>query len=187
MKLIPLRSNLRDVWFDWSHEHGLAVASVLTALAPEYGVGLVASTAPYHSSALRWGSNPITDPLMSSGMMDIRYDRADASRVEKVKHLLNDPLAVSQLRFCWETEPHNENCGVCSKCTYTACAFMANGIRVAECFTRWPDIDEIRSVRIATPVVAEGLSWVVEFATEDGRADEDWGVTLSEAIAGWSG
>lgn len=182
--LIPMRTNLRALGYDWEDEHGLAVAAVLTALAPDYGVGLIASTYPYLTSVVRWGSNPITDPLMSSGMMDIRYDGADATRAEKVKALLANSAAIAQLRFCWESEIHDVNCGVCSKCIHTACAFMASGVTNAACFTRWPTVDEIRSVRFSTPGIRESLGWVLEVAAEEGRAEEAWFTALSEALAG---
>ncbi len=182
VRSITMRTNLRSVLYDWRFEHGAAVAAMLTALAPEYGIGLIASTAPYHSSATRWGSNPITDPLLSSGLIDIRYDGAEATRVDKVGALLTTPGAVSQLRFCWESEPHDVNCGVCSKCVHTACAFLAHGVSDATCFTRWPTIDEIRSIPIATAGVLEGLSWVLDVASEQGRADETWYSALREAV-----
>ncbi|WP_375515647.1 hypothetical protein [uncultured Nostoc sp.] len=76
LELIPMATNFRDFKQNWEDTHGIAVASCLMLLQGGYSIGLIPSSDPYHAVDLSWGwgSNPLTDPLLSSSTFPIIHD-----------------------------------------------------------------------------------------------------------------
>lgn len=133
LDLVVLATNLRDLGLEWEHSFGTAVAAALTLLAPRHGIGLIGSGSPYDRLQLPWGSSPMTDQLLSSGLMDIRHDGAGASRTDKIRLLAGWPAATEDLRVCWEAEELGGNCGRCEKCQRTRVSFRLAAIENPRC------------------------------------------------------
>lgn len=133
VSLLTISTNLRELGLIWEDAFATAVVGSLTLLAPQYGIGLIGSSEPYDRLVLPWGSNPVTDPLLSSGLMEIRHDGAAAGRTEKVRLLAEWPGA-DYLRVCWQGEELDRNCGRCEKCLRTRLNFALAGVRRPGCF-----------------------------------------------------
>lgn len=134
LELRTVSTNLRDLGQDWEMVHGLAVAAALQLFAPEFGVGLIGSSAPYFRLVVPWGSNPVTDHFLSSGTMRISHDGAALSRTAKAKVVATEPGVLALLRVCWQGERLSRNCGRCEKCVRTYWALHIAGVRRPACF-----------------------------------------------------
>ena len=135
LRLIPVKTNMRDLWeINWEHYCAAAISSVLTGLKNYAGTGLIGSGEPYDSLVTPWGSNPITDPLLSSGEFRIHHDGAGFSRSEKIKMLAKWPTGTQHLRVCWAGELNDRNCGCCEKCVRTRLNFLLAGVQNPDCF-----------------------------------------------------
>lgn len=132
--LVTLRTNFRELRQPWEDAHAAGIAAALMVLGPEFGLGLVASGEPYDRLALPWGSNPVTDHLLSSDHLEIRHDGAGASRSDKVRFLATVPEVVPHLRVCWQADAGGGNCGVCEKCRRTRLSFSLAGVDRKTCF-----------------------------------------------------
>ena len=53
----------------------------------EFSHALVGSSEPYDALVLPWGSNPVTDRLLSGGRLAIVHDGAGFSRTDKISFL----------------------------------------------------------------------------------------------------
>jgi len=134
MTLIPVTTNFREIENAWRDVHGAAIASCLMLLQGGYGAGLIASTEPYNSLVLPYGSNPVTDRFMSSDAFEIVHDGAAFTRSDKIRELANWPEALRYLQVCWEGGQKDRNCGRCEKCIRTILNFRAVGLGLPECF-----------------------------------------------------
>jgi len=114
--LILVRSNLRGFGL-WDDIHGLAVGACLTLFSKVYNVGFIASSHPSLYPRYPWGSNSITDPLMSSKAFLVRNYGAHLTRTQKMIFLKEHPLFFKHLVVC--TRDFLQNCGKCEKCIRT--------------------------------------------------------------------
>jgi hypothetical protein len=168
-ELRSVSTNVQELGQDWELAHGLAIAAALQLHSPEFGVGLIASSAPYFRIHLPWGSNPVTDPLLSSGTMRIFHDGAALTRIAKVRVVAREPELLAQLRVCWQGERLSGNCGRCEKCARTYWALHIAGVRQPACF------DEPFSVppsRVRMPAVAM-VRWQEMLRLADAEGDEE--------------
>ncbi len=147
IKLITMATNFRDLGDDWEDAHGAAIASCLMLLEDYYETGFVASTEPYSNLVLPWGSNPVTDGLMSSDVFQIVHDGAAFTRNDKVREILNWPEALKYLRVCWQGERRDRNCGCCEKCIRTILNFRVVGASLPECFEQDVSDSQILGLR----------------------------------------
>jgi hypothetical protein len=121
-EFLEVGTNLQQTkWFtkaDWGRvAHGSVLASIGHALSGRYSRLLIPSTHRY-DDPVRWGSHPVTDPLLSSSSTRIIHDGGGFSRVEKTEALLKSEAALNSLQVCWETHAYR-NCEACSKCYRT--------------------------------------------------------------------
>ncbi|HPK07384.1 MAG TPA: hypothetical protein PK773_06230, partial [Aminivibrio sp.] len=67
MTLIPLATNFRDLPVSWADSHAAALVSSLTLFGKRFSRIVVASSEPYVSfvTGKIWGSNPLTDRMLS--------------------------------------------------------------------------------------------------------------------------
>ncbi len=114
--LISIQSNLRE-FGDWNDTHAAAIIACLTLFNSSYQIGLLGSSHPYDYLRLPWGSNPITDPLLSSENFRVYNYGGGYSRIEKLKRIADWPACNEYLRVC--TKLYFNNCGVCEKCLRT--------------------------------------------------------------------
>ena len=124
LDLIPMACNIRELGEDdWEQTHGAALACCQHLLRKHFSTGLIASSHVYSALRFPWGSNPLTDPLLSSANFTILYDGGEFSRREKARAIAGWAEAMGHLRVCWEGKSKDRNCGVCVRCVGTAICF----------------------------------------------------------------
>jgi hypothetical protein len=182
MELIPMATNYRDFGDDWLDSHGIATTSCLMLLQGGFTTGLIASTEPYNSLVLPWGSNPLTDRLLSSRSFTSIHDGASFTRSTKVKGITDWPEALANLRVCWQGDLKDRNCGVCEKCIRTILNFRAVGAELPACFEQDVSDRQIAGLRNLNPVQVAYLEEILNTAGERGM-QESWVTALKACIA----
>jgi hypothetical protein len=138
MALVPIGTNLRQVsdQDNWWDAHVAVAASCLMVLAGGYSAGMISSSYPYQALKLPWGSNPITDNLLSSDTFPIILDGPGFTRPQKVRELANWKEGLQYLHVCDKSEHRvrERNCGQCSKCKRTILDFRSVGLDLPQCF-----------------------------------------------------
>src|SRR5690606_5107020 len=122
IRYLPVESNMGKVLQDFGnwpqHTHGLALIAVARMMAGHVdevripGSFSIAEQKP-------WGSWLETDHLFSDERVRIVHDACEARRMDKVRRLANEPLALKYLRVCWERVDGMYNCCRCEKCMRT--------------------------------------------------------------------
>ena len=135
LDLITVATNFRQLGDDWEEAHGAGLASCLMLFQKRYATGLIPSTEPY-PALIPWGSNPVTDHLLSSDGFEIVHDGAAFTRIEKVRRISEWPEALQRLRVCWEGAQKDRNCGKCEKCIRTILDFRVLGLGLPGCFAQ---------------------------------------------------
>jgi len=134
MDLIPVATNFRAMGGTWEDSFASGVASSLMLLQGRYNTGLIAAgNNRYSARALPWGSNPITDRLMSSDSFEIILDGSLLDKMEKIKQIQAWPEAGEYLRVCLDGRSAS-NCCRCEKCVKTILLFRILGLDQPECF-----------------------------------------------------
>ena len=144
--LTCIRTNWRVTCGDWESEHGAGLVSCLRQFQGHADAGLIGSDLEYGHLRTPWGSNPITDPLLSSDDFEIVYDGGGFTRGEKIAAIADWERAVNGLRVCWEGPATGGNCGVCEKCIRTKLNFMAAGKPLPPSLAGKPTIMQILRV-----------------------------------------
>ncbi|MFC1760318.1 hypothetical protein ACFLZD_02215, partial [Candidatus Neomarinimicrobiota bacterium] len=143
--LYPLRTNYRSIIeLDWNHTHGLALASCLNNFKKLYSTGIIAGTYNYKLNYYPYGSNPLTDPLLSSSAMQILHDGAKFTRDQKILTISKWKKSANNLRVCYSGKQQHLNCGKCGKCIHTRLIFTVNGLEVPESM---PEIKNGQAIR----------------------------------------
>jgi len=174
VKLRIVRTNSKELRLQkWADSFGAELAACMHLSSAEFSSALVGSSEPYDALVLPWGSNPVTDHLLSGGQLTIVHDGAAFSRTDKLAFLSGFPAAMESLKVCWEGRQQGRNCGICEKCVRTQLNFLALGIRDPRCFDGPLDVRRIPEIRMRNdPVVAEFRS-IVRYA-ESRNIDEGW-------------
>lgn len=123
LRALTVATNFRDLGDVWIDSHGAAIASVLHLLKRGFRGGVVASSHVYDAMRYPWGSNPITDPLLSSIRFRVLHDGCGFNRREKAGVVAAWPEAMLGLRVCWQGAQKDRNCGICLRCVATAMCF----------------------------------------------------------------
>ena len=149
MTLIPMATNFRALGDHWVDAHIAGLASCLMLLQEGYEIGLIASSPPYNNISISppWGSNPITDRLLSNDTFEVIHDGAAFTRAEKIRAISNWPQVLRYLRVCWEGEQKDRNCCRCEKCIRTILDFRAVGLGLPVCFEQDVTDSQIAAVK----------------------------------------
>ncbi|GJL84022.1 MAG: hypothetical protein DHS20C01_36560 [marine bacterium B5-7] len=176
LSLIPVRTNLKAMLdLSWRGIHGALLASCLHLFSGSYSAGLIAGTYHYARTGLiSHGSNPLTDPLMSSGTFRIIHDGAEYFRTQKAYAIREWSAAMDNLRVCWEGERLDRNCGRCSKCIRLITAFWANGLPAPQSFDVLPTSSDIRGLQLANVDYLDPVCEILDLADKNGLTDESW-------------
>ena len=134
---------------------------------------MIGGSDAYDELWLPWGTNPVTDHLLSGGRMAIVHDGAAFCRTDKIAFLADVPAALQSLKVCWEGKHQGRNCGVCEKCVRTQINLLAVGRADAPCFDRFLDPRSIRDLPIVSDLVLAELRSIVEYG-ERHHIDEAW-------------
>lgn len=149
VEMIPMAFNLKRLGDDWGHSHAAGLASCLMLLGGRFAVGLIASSYPYSNLQTGWGSNPVTDWMLSSGSFRIVHDGAGYTRYQKVCLLAGWPEALENLRVCLRDAQRGSNCCRCHKCVRVMLYFRFAGAGLPACFER--DISDLQVARTSYP------------------------------------
>jgi hypothetical protein len=147
MELIPVATNFREMGATWEDAHGAGLASALMLLQGRYNAGLIAGSYDYAHLVYPWGSNPITDGLMSSDAFRIVHDGAALDKMAKIKAIQEWPEALKYLRVCYIGN-YAVNCCRCFKCIKIMMIFRMLGLGLPECFEKDIHDGEILRMRI---------------------------------------
>jgi hypothetical protein len=108
LNLITMQTNFRELNSHWIYTHGAALASSLMLFKRQFTEGIIAGTYDYNRLLLPWGSNPVTDHLLSSNSFQIIHDAPHWSRGGKLGALKNWPAAYDQGKHCPSPRVRND-------------------------------------------------------------------------------
>jgi hypothetical protein len=182
--LIPVSTNWKELAgfrrLSWEDIHATGLAAALSLFQRRVPYGLLASTFTYE--LVRYGSNPFTDPLLSSANFGIIHDGADHTRVAKVSMLAGWEVASRNLRVCWQGPSLDRNCGVCEKCIRTILEYRLSGGRLPACFERDATDEQILSVPIIDDEIQVFFQTILENAHTQGLRNESWVRALEKRL-----
>jgi hypothetical protein len=168
VEMIPMAINLKHLGDDWGDSHAAGLASCLMLLGRRFAGGLIASSYPYSYLQSGWGSNPVSDWLLSSKSFTITHDGAGFTRYEKVCALAEWPEALQNLRVCIRGAEREKNCCRCHKCIRVLLYFRFAGAGLPPAFER--DASDIDVLRTSFP--SAGLIRVFEEVLANARATQ---------------
>lgn len=173
-QLVIAKTNSKELRLqNWTHSHAAQIAACMHLLSSDFASGLVGSGKSYEALVLRWGSNPVTDHLLSGGALKIVHDGAGFSRTEKVAFLSTSSAALQSLKVCWQGRHQGRNCGECEKCVRTQLNLLAAGVADAPCFDSPLDLRRIPQIPIWDDWQITELGSIVSFA-ERRNIDAEW-------------
>lgn len=107
-----------DAWTAISH--GPALASVAHFLSNKMRTATISSSHD-DSNLIKWGSHPLTDPLLSSDFVRILHYGSEYTRVQKTAALVGEPDSLRVLSVCGlgRLDGSFVNCSQCQKCLRT--------------------------------------------------------------------
>lgn len=122
--LIRLEANARETahqfQLNWgSMAHGVFLAAGMHLFSHAHSHGCISSSDTASTLIYPWGSNPVTDPLMSSSTMEVMHYDCRFSKFEKILELVRRPEVCGLLRVCYRQDHQSANCGRCGKCLRT--------------------------------------------------------------------
>lgn len=159
--LTEVQTNWRSICIDWEMEHGFGMAAVLHQLGNSYGAGVWAADEPYNREVIPWGSNSISNPLLSSDGFPIRCVGAGINRSAKIGIIGKIDCISTHLRVCWRHPDNGLNCGTCEKCVRTRLALRAHGIHSSTAFEGEVTPDMVTNIVLANRIQFELLEEVV--------------------------
>lgn len=182
IKFHIVRTNSKELGLqDWEDSCGAQLAACMHLLSGNYSDALIGSSEPYNALVLPWGSNPITDHLLT-GSLRIVHDGAAFSRTEKVAFLSRFPAALHALKVCWEGEHQARNCGMCEKCIRTQLNFLAVGIANPPCFDSPLELERIQTLQVRNATSISELRTICEYA-ERHNINAKWLSLLKSRLA----
>lgn len=135
LPLVTMRTNWRPLLcHTWIHEFGAALVASLYQYHGLAAAGLLAADGSYDHLLVPWGSNAVTNRLLSGGDFEVIDDGTAYKRTEKLLGLRDWPAGLANLRVCWAGDRVGANCGVCEKCIRTQLSFRSAGLPVPAAF-----------------------------------------------------
>jgi hypothetical protein len=174
-------TNLRILPVPWEDQFGSAVAASLLFFQSAFTHGLIPSAYSYSLLRPEHGSNPLTDPLLSSPLMNIVHDGAAYGRIEKLRELATWPEALGKLRVCWQPG-RSDNCGKCEKCVRTRLMLDLCGVDRCAAFPEPLSMDDIENLVIRTSGGVNELTYLLREARANHK-DAPWIGPLARAVA----
>ena len=181
MELIPVATNFRQVIpIPWEDVFGMATAACLMLLQERFSEGLIAGSYSYSKLNFPYGSNPLSDRLLSSQSFAVIHDGAEHSRFHKMKVIKDWPEALQQLRVCWQGAQRDRNCGNCEKCIRNILNFRALGVGLPPCFEQDVSNRQIRQLRLKGASLT-AIELLLQYV-EEADAKEAWVTALETAL-----
>jgi hypothetical protein len=172
LELIRMKCNLYEP--DWEMTHAAAIAACLTLLKGRFSEGLIAATFPYDKLFFPWGSNPVTDHLLSSHDFSIVHDGASVSREAKEAHLYDWQVGYNNLRVCYEAADRDKNCCRCGKCLMLYCSLMSQGLPLPASFGERMGAEALLSCTRLNEAFSRVFNLMVEKYQARGFGNEPW-------------
>ena len=152
----------------------------------DFEYGLIGSSGPYLGFVMPWGSNPVTDHLISGTNFSVKYDGGGFFRTDKMAEIIKHPIASRTLKVCYEGIDQSINCGKCEKCVRTQLNFLAAGAKsIPECFESEFDINRINEMKISHLGQLVELRRIARYA-EKNNINGKWLTLLNERILEWN-
>lgn len=181
LELVDVATNLRAVRFreaNWGRlSHGSALASV--GLAVERGFQSLCIAATHYDGPVRpWGSQPETDPLLSTGITRIFHVGLLIPRREKTEYIAGSDVAMRHLHVCYRLASA-ENCCDCEKCLLAILTLEVLGVldRCPPLRRRSLDLKRVRKLLILSRPYLRLYRDLEARASAGGRED------IADAIA----
>jgi len=181
LRLFTGATNVRTLSAPWIDTFATAVAASLSFFQPAYAFGLVPSFQDWAHARFDHGSNPLTDPLLSSRSFQIVHDGAGFGRIEKLRHLAQWPAAMRNLRVCWQGDHLDRNCCRCEKCVRTMLMLRVCGVTDAPAFPGPLDAEVLDRLVIDNQAGLDEFDYLIAEARRVGLT-EPW---LKPAAAAW--
>lgn len=164
-----LRTNWKLAYCgNWELEFGAALVSCLANWSSSVGNALIGSDEDYSNLVLPWGSNPISNPMLSASNFKIVYDGGEHTRTEKAAGIADWETGLNNLRVCWAGPVTGQNCGRCEKCLRTKMNFLAVGARLPRSLAEQPTPSQIFKMRAFNDVQISYLRDIVKVAEGNG-------------------
>jgi hypothetical protein len=171
--LVTLKTNLGELHrlaLDWNLSYASAVAGCLRLFNPRFGAGLIPSSFPYGGLHFPAGSNPVSDPLLSSAGFAIKLHGSAFTRADKTWHLADWPEFLAHMRVCWQANSGGNNCGQCEKCLRMRLLLALYGLDNAPAFSPDPDIRQVLCrVRLSSVAVVDAYQRIHDLARQSGH------------------
>ena len=182
MNLIPVATNYREMLVGWGDSHAASLIAALALFQKEFDTGLLGASRPYYSTdpKIVWGSNAVSDPLLSSASFRVLYDGAQFSRLDKAALVARWPEALQYMHVCWANTEGHENCCRCEKCVRTILMFRLLGYGQPPCFGKILNEEDIQALKLHGEVSHRTLMDLVREAEKRGMSDAKWVLRLRE-------
>lgn len=181
LRLYTGSTNLRTLPGQWEKTFGTAVAAALAFFQPAHSFGLIPSFQDWTNAHFEHGSNPLTDPLLSSSAFAIVHDGAGFGRIDKLRHLAQWPAALRHLRVCWEGEALDANCCRCEKCIRTMLMLRICGVTETPAFPLPIEVAALDSLVIRNQSGLDEFAYLLREARRLG-IDEPWMKPTARAL-----
>ena len=137
----------RHFSLDWEDDFGAGLAACLNLFSGVAAYGLLGSDEDYAHLAFPWGSNAITNPMLSSDRFQIVTVGGASGRTAKVSEIAHHNSISEHLRVCWREGETGRNCGRCEKCVRTKLNFLAAGAALPDSLGAEPGVLEVLAIR----------------------------------------
>lgn len=181
--LTVVRTNMREAFsIQWTDEFGAALIACLSVFSPIAGSGILAPDHDYRSLVFPWGSNAVTNPMLSSDVFSVQTWGGALTRMERVQRLAGHPEITGRIRVCWLGTVPGRNCGVCEKCIRTRLNFMAADIPVPPSLGSSSDVVSILALAVTDH---QKLEYLMDIKRAAPHSTMPRGVRFALALSIW--
>jgi hypothetical protein len=182
VETIRMATNFRFV-IPLSYPHrscGSGLAACLLLFQQSHTHGLIPASDTYATLHFPFGSTALTDPLLGTGNFAIECDGSQASRLEKLREIVQWPGVLENLRVCNQFNQPDRNCGLCEKCVRNILCLRVLGIHQPPCFPKRVSNRHIRRLRLRANTW-RAMNKVLVFAREAGIS-QSWVRVLAQTL-----
>jgi hypothetical protein len=174
LPLHVIRTNLRtfsDPMVRWETFAASALAAIALFFQPLFERVLIATDIDF-ARQVPLGAAQLIDHLWSTEGMDVVDWGSRFGRTERLRQIVNHPVAQATLRVCWLNPDGAYNCGRCGKCLLTMIALEAIGARdKVRTFPGELDLGLLGESPITVPLQLTFWEELLETTQRAGRAD----------------
>lgn len=185
MDTISMRTNIQEFTNDWMFEYMGGLASCLALLGNKFSEGLIGGSRINTTSttiAFPWGSNAISDHLLSSNNFLIVNDGGFYTRTQKINSIAQWEESNKYLQVCWLKDDEVGNCGKCAKCIVNIMNYKATLNKIPECFPGKINEKNILDMKVQYITQIEDYIEILEEAYKNGLKSEAWVKALEHIL-----